>query len=357
MCGSTNAAPTCSMSQCHENCMAGWGDCDSNPANGCETSTTTSANCGGCGVHCTLAHATGTCTAGACAIVMCSTGYTDCNMMASDGCEAALQTDTNNCGTCGTHCITGQMCNAGACACPTGQTVCMGACIDTTSDIFNCGGCNVACPAGAMCVASVCSQDILTYTTATPPASVVFVDVCANPTATHQLANIDDGMGTAVTMPFSFRFFDGIYTQVTPSADGYLGFGATGTWWGAAYTYLLPGPTAPQPALFAYARNLVQRPTGICFATLGTAPNRQFVWEESDAYHYFDATTHLTWEVFLNEGTNTIDLIFQTLLGPGTTGDMALVGMQNRTATRSYTYEHTTLGTLSSGLRVRFNPM
>jgi hypothetical protein len=36
-------------------------------------------------------------------------------MNAANGCEAALQTDTNNCGACGTRCVVGQMCVAGAC--------------------------------------------------------------------------------------------------------------------------------------------------------------------------------------------------------------------------------------------------
>lgn len=49
----TNATPVCASGACSFVCLAGFGDCDSNLANGCETRTTTTAtHCGMCGRAC-----------------------------------------------------------------------------------------------------------------------------------------------------------------------------------------------------------------------------------------------------------------------------------------------------------------
>lgn len=57
--------------------------------------------CGGCGVVCSLAHATPRCVSGACGVRECAAGFGDCDGRADDGCEADLSTDPANCGGCG----------------------------------------------------------------------------------------------------------------------------------------------------------------------------------------------------------------------------------------------------------------
>jgi hypothetical protein len=99
------------------NCEAGWSDCDLQFATGCETNTDSSlGSCGACGVPCAPAHATGQCVSGMCGVATCIAPFGNCNGMAGDGCEANLQTDPNNCGTCG-HVCTGATpsCNNGGC--------------------------------------------------------------------------------------------------------------------------------------------------------------------------------------------------------------------------------------------------
>lgn len=67
------------------------------------------------GTACTLNHATGTTVNGTCTIQFCTAGFADCNAQAADGCEANVNTDTNNCGACGRVCGAGKICVSGIC--------------------------------------------------------------------------------------------------------------------------------------------------------------------------------------------------------------------------------------------------
>jgi Stigma-specific protein, Stig1 len=157
VCSTVHSTPMCTAGACVAQCATGWGDCDTNRDNGCETNIVGNpSNCGACGVRCSLANASATCASDRCAVVMCSAGYQDCDRNVMTGCEAALTTDLMNCGTCGNACLRGQSCNSGVCQCPTGQTICLGACTATLTDTLNCGTCGNACLAGQSCTAGVC---------------------------------------------------------------------------------------------------------------------------------------------------------------------------------------------------------
>jgi len=142
-------------------CPAGLGDCNMNPADGCETALDTAMNCGGCGQSCAAsANADATCanpSTGACG-ASCHAGFGDCNMNAADGCEAALNT-VAACGACGRMCPMpaggAPVCadpTTGACGvtCSSGFGDCnMNAadgCEEALSSAAHCGGCNQACP-------------------------------------------------------------------------------------------------------------------------------------------------------------------------------------------------------------------
>lgn len=164
-----------------DTCPAGKSDCNGTASDGCEYDnagfSTDVANCGGCGLVCAPANASGVCIAGNCGIGTCNSGFADCNQQASDGCEygtAGFGTDKKNCGGCGLECApanaTGE-CAAGVCGinvCNAGFSDCNKALADGCeyanvgfgSDAQNCGGCGIKCaPANASgaCVGGACT--------------------------------------------------------------------------------------------------------------------------------------------------------------------------------------------------------
>jgi hypothetical protein len=100
-------------------CPPDMGDCDDDPST-CETPLTLITTCGACDIACDATHGKVKCDPVAleCAIDEtaggCDVNYDDCNADGADGCEAALQTDSENCGQCGRSCGTGA-CVAGTC--------------------------------------------------------------------------------------------------------------------------------------------------------------------------------------------------------------------------------------------------
>jgi hypothetical protein len=187
-CALPNAIPACSDGCYISACNFGYDDCNQDPSDGCETSTLSDiANCGGCGVPCNgLPNAKATCTAGNCVLGVCNVGFFDCNNNPQDGCEVAVGTDVNNCGTCGNKCGNGLVCINGGCTCakcnfPNAASSCvnnvcvMGACVqgfgdcnknpndgcevNFNTDANNCTGCGIVCPMNApFCSNGVCGQ-------------------------------------------------------------------------------------------------------------------------------------------------------------------------------------------------------
>jgi hypothetical protein len=81
------------------------------PATGCA-----GASC----APCSLPHASATCDLnGACAVLVCGSGYDDCDTMPGNGCEALLSSDVDNCGSCGRGCaadgVLSKQCAGGLC--------------------------------------------------------------------------------------------------------------------------------------------------------------------------------------------------------------------------------------------------
>lgn len=158
-CSFPNAGALCTSGVCAlGNCNTSYGNCDSNPTNGCETNlSSNNMNCGACGNVCTFDHATGACSAGQCVIATCDPGWADCDGTKSNGCEVHIGVDPLNCGACALACNLPHAtaaCASGTCvigSCNSGWADCDGNASDgcernIATDILNCGSCNYACP-------------------------------------------------------------------------------------------------------------------------------------------------------------------------------------------------------------------
>ncbi|MBK6536055.1 MAG: hypothetical protein IPF99_42940 [Deltaproteobacteria bacterium] len=142
-----NAAPVCVAGSCSSVCTAGFADCDSNPATGCEVDVRVdSANCGSCGRACSNVGGTSTCTTGAC-VLRCTRGRGDCDGNPLNGCEVDLTTSSAHCGGCGVSCDTNAACRineglSGVCACNAGYAGSGRACMDVDECLTGNGGCS-----------------------------------------------------------------------------------------------------------------------------------------------------------------------------------------------------------------------
>jgi len=149
---------TCSTGTCKvSTCSSGWGNCDGDDSDGCETGLTSKTHCGACGQICDLPNASESCTTGTCRVSSCLSGWGNCDNNHTNGCETLLDSSPN-CGACGETCqflpnVGSAACSSGECAiayCVNGFGDCdhsgsTGCETDTLSDVANCGGCGNVC--------------------------------------------------------------------------------------------------------------------------------------------------------------------------------------------------------------------
>ncbi|MBK9001551.1 MAG: hypothetical protein IPM35_38010 [Myxococcales bacterium] len=172
-CTLAHATAACSGGKCTvATCATGWGNCDGNDANGCETQLNTTTNCKSCGDKCSggLNVLTSSCASSGCSLT-CTPGFGNCNASALDGCESQLTNDPTHCGTCTKDCTatappgTQAGCSSGACTynCAIGTADCdgNGSCeTNVNTSAANCGQCGHSC-GGTACVGGFCTPDVV----------------------------------------------------------------------------------------------------------------------------------------------------------------------------------------------------
>lgn len=117
-CEVANATAACVLGACGVGaCIAGFADCNALPVDGCETSLQTVNDCGACALKCPVVENVDmACVSGVCTGT-CTAGFGDCNGDPADGCEKNLLKDKRNCGACGSRCVFGR-CEQGVCTWP-----------------------------------------------------------------------------------------------------------------------------------------------------------------------------------------------------------------------------------------------
>jgi len=143
--------------------------------------------------------------------------------------------------------------------------------------------------------------------------------------------SLDDGTFTAINIPFSFNFNGTNYSSVRLNTNGTLFFGTT-----ASTTYVpttLVGADAGLDKVMVLGRDLIYNAANAytsSYATIGTAPNRQFVVQVENVSTYNVAANTLKFQIILEETTNKIIFNyadFNIATAPGTLG--ACVGLRS----------------------------
>lgn len=115
-----NVVARCANGRCEiTRCAEGFADCDGMPANGCETDTRrNAANCGACGNACRAPNATPGCVEARCVVTTCNESWGNCDENPANGCETRLSCSPNHCGSCGHRCDAALVCCGGQCRTP-----------------------------------------------------------------------------------------------------------------------------------------------------------------------------------------------------------------------------------------------
>jgi gliding motility-associated-like protein len=156
---------------------------------------------------------------------------------------------------------------------------------------------------------------------------------------------IDDGYSPVFPIGFTFNFFGNNYTQLVLGGNGIISFNlayASGfcPW---AINQAIPSAAVPINSIMCPWQDLYPPSGGtLRYGTVGTAPNRKFVYEFCSMPYYYPTTScpgiNFTGQVILYETTNIIEIHILNKPAPcmNWNGGKATEGIQNATGTIAF---------------------
>lgn len=277
--GASCVAPTCSdgvKNQGETDTDCGGAACGATcaPTKICVADT----DCGGLGASC----AGGTCR--------------NCADGVLNGPETALDCG----GQCGATCGGGQACTSGADCATSG----------CTGGLCNLGATGETCTLGNQCANGVCSVPAPVAITTAPDAASLG-NLTAGTRATSAGAKLgDSGHSDAVTLPFGFTFFGTTYNNVKINGNGWISFDTASTNRNSPPS-TSPGTGNPNAVIAGFwfdADASLSTNSDVRYTTIGTAPNRTFIVNYVALPYWLTASDTVTFQIALNEGTNTVDI-------------------------------------------------
>jgi len=160
-----------------------------------------------------------------------------------------------------------------------------------------------------------------------------------------------------VTLPFAFDFYGRESDHVCVSSDGFVLFDL---WPCPPYAYYaarpIPTPVMPAPVFMPLWEELTDASGEIYVATLGTAPNRQFVveWHDRPPYGHVDP---FTIELILDEADGRISFQYADVDTDGPFGSHGMLGTVGLQANAALAYQFSNFTpSLTSGMGIDWAP-
>ena len=184
---------------------------------------------------------------------------------------------------------------------------------------------------------------ITTNDTSICPGTTVTLNAVNNgrtPTLIPISGSLDDTYSNSISIGFPFTFYGNVYSSCFVSTNGYIRFGSglAGQFSQWDITSAIPGIATVDNSIMGYYADI--EPTNATkpdYATVGVAPNRQFVVTFCNTPMYQCSSNLATFQIVLFEGTNNIDIHIGNAPSCNTwpTGNpgVAIEGVQNSNGT------------------------
>ena len=142
---------------------------------------------------------------------------------------------------------------------------------------------------------------------------------------------------TKVFLGFNFTFYNVSYSTVYISSNGNIQFATENSQFSPSAFGANNAAVAPFIAFFYLDLFPAAAPASQTYATLGTAPNRQFILRFSQVplQNYVSDET-LSCDVLLYEGSNRIEFRYYSVPSESSTGNLVVIGIQNAVIGSTY---------------------